>query len=343
MIGIGGAWMRADRLLSILLVLQTEGKQTTRALAGRLEVSERTVLRDMEALSSAGVPVYAERGSGGGWRLMPDYRTDLTGMKPDELLALLVAAHPRLIHDLDIRRHYDAAFHKLLASSPLAVRQDMERLREKVHIDGAGWHRTSEACPCLPVVQEAVWGERRLAMTYGRELTVSPLGLVAKGTVWYMIAAADADLRTYRVSRIREARLLDERVVRPADFELAAYWEQSTAAFKRQLPIYPARLALAADAVEQLRQTRYAQVVRVDGQAAEARTTTGGRGPAAAEPDCVLEAGAEPRLTVDALFNTLESACGIVLSLGAQAEVLFPPGLRLRTAIEAAAIARRYE
>src|SRR5690606_32418345 len=133
----------------------------------------------------------AERGRQGGWRRTEGYRTDLTGMKTGEFISLMISAHPNVLQDLGIDGHYDAAYRKLVASSPSAIRENAEMIWKKVHIDGAGWHQPSESCPCLPTVQEAVWAEHRLIIHYKREQeisirTVEPLGLVSKRSVWYL-------------------------------------------------------------------------------------------------------------------------------------------------------------
>lgn len=163
-----GIMVRADRLLSILLLLQNHGKMTSRELARRLEVSERTIFRDMEALCTAGIPVYADRGSTGGWALTEGYRTRLTGMKAQELMSLLLMNSSSLVDDLGLRGEFDSACLKLLAASPAELRRDAEVARERIHVDGAGWHQTSESSTYLPVVQEAVWEERTLRIEYER-------------------------------------------------------------------------------------------------------------------------------------------------------------------------------
>lgn len=244
--------MRADRLLSIMLLLQTEGRITARELAARLEVSERTIHRDMEALSASGVPVLAERGSGGGWSLLDDYRTNLTGLNPAEIQALFLAQPVRLLADLGLRGAAEGALVKLLAALPDVHQRDAAFMRERIHVDGAGWRQMQERVACLPIIQDAIWREHKLHLVYERgdevcvERVVDPLGLVAKSGQWYLVAGVEGEFRTYRASRVREANVIDEAVARPADFDLAAYWEQSTQEFKANLPRYPARLRIQA-------------------------------------------------------------------------------------------------
>src|SRR5215470_6233614 len=252
--------MRADRLLSILLPLQVHRRMTARTLATRLEVSERTIHRDMVALSGAGVPLTAERGSGGGWRLLEEYRTNLTGLNEAEVQALFLAKPPRLLTDLGLDRAAEAAVIKLLAAIPATARQGAEEVRQRIHVDVPGWRREEEAIPYLPILQEAIWQERRLRFTYGYESggtsverVADPLGLVAKGSVWYFVAAIEGEMRTFRVSRVRTATLLSDPCLRPLDFDHAAYWEHSTAEFAASFPRYPATVRVAPDLLPYLR------------------------------------------------------------------------------------------
>jgi len=237
--------MRADRLLSILLLLQTHPCLTGRELAARLEVSERTIHRDMESLGAAGVPVVAERGAGGGWSLLESYRTNLTGLNLSEIQSLFIAAPAHLMADLGLRQASETALIKLLASLPGdRSRHDAAFMRQRIHIDGAGWQQEPELVEWLPVVQEALWQEHKLHITYERgdgtctERLLDPLGLVAKGRIWYLVANVDEQTRTYRISRIQNAHLSDEPSLRPPDFDLAAFWKESSAQFKANLPRY---------------------------------------------------------------------------------------------------------
>ena len=238
--------MRADRLLSVLLLLQVHRRLTARELAKRLEVSQRTIHRDMEALSAAGFPVFAERGSGGGWMLVEGYKTNLTGLNKDEIQALFLSKPLRLLADLGLDKASDAAMIKLSAALPSAHRDNAEHARQRIHIDLSGWHRSKEAARLLPVLQQAVWQERKLRFTYERsgcdpvERLADPLGLVAKGSAWYLVAVVDGDTRSYRVSRVLTAELTDDPCIRPREFDLGAFWEQATLSFKAQLPRYQA-------------------------------------------------------------------------------------------------------
>jgi len=203
--------MRADRLLSALLLLQAHGRLTRRELAKRLEVSERTVHRDMEALSAAGVPVLELRGSQRGWLLDEEWRKKGPGLEEEELGALLMA-QPRVVGDVQFGAAAQRALSKLKVALPVPLRQRATSIQERLYVDMTDWSGTAENLPMLPVVQGAVWSDRKLAFRYwkaGRELverTVDPLGLVLKSSRWYLFARTPDGFRSYRVSRIEEAR-----------------------------------------------------------------------------------------------------------------------------------------
>lgn len=297
--------MRADRLLSILLLLQSRGKMTTRELAVTLEISERTIIRDMEALSASGIPVLAERGRDGGWMLSEGYRTSLTGMKPKEIGSLLLPADSAILQALGIEEDYTSAVRKLEASASKSRLSPLHYLNQRVHIDGAGWRASAESYPFLSLLQTAVWEDRKVHITYLRgedasERLICPLGLVAKRGVWYTAALSSGELRTYRVSRITHAEISAETFERPEGFDLARYWEASMTAFKEALPRYPAQLLLKEHSLKQLQQERYVTIVSQQ---------------PAASPEWLL---------VDAEFNTAASACSIILSLGPRAIVTAP-------------------
>lgn len=303
--------MRADRLLSILLLMQTNQRLTAGDLARRLEVSERTIYRDMEALSSAGVPVYAERGSGGGWSLLEAYRTDLNGLSEAEAQTLFLANPSHLLSDLGWRQTAETALIKLLAALPGSQRRDAEFVRQRIHIDVAGWRGSTEDVSVLPTLQEAIWQERKLALTYRRgdgatvERQVEPLGLVAKGSVWYLVAAVEAEPRTYRVSRVQAAEVMTESFVRPETFDLAAYWAESKAQFIADLPRYPATLRVDPTILPRLRFSgRFARIQQIDPP----------------------EADGWQRVVMQ--FDTMDEASGYVVGFGSKIEVVEPPELR---------------
>ena len=316
--------MRADRLLSILLHLQANGRMTAATLARRLEVSARTIHRDMEALSAAGVPVYGQRGIGGGWTLDEDYRTNLTALNESETQALFLAAPERLLADLGLRGAAEAALVKLLAALPENRRRDADSTRRRIHVDPPGWHHDEDELPALAILQEAVWRDSKLRLSYARadgtavERDVDPLGLVAKGRLWYLVAAVDGQPRTYRVSRVREAVLLGEPAVRPRDFDLAAYWAQSSAGFVAALPRFRMTVRAAPEVVERL--TAIGWYVRIERRG---------------EPET------DGWTAFDLVLHSEEEAVRYALGFGAQMEVLEPRALRgevLRRAQKTAAL-----
>lgn len=304
--------MRADRLLSIVLLLQTHGQLTSRSLAARLEVSERTIHRDMEALSFSGIPVVAERGSNGGWSLLGEYRTNLTGLNEAEIQSLFVTQPPKLLADLRLKKASEGALLKLLAALPALYRQGAEQARRRIHIDTGGWVRQEEAVPLLPVLQDAIWSERKLRFTYQRgfdcddvEREVDPLGLVAKGSAWYLVAGVGDDVRTYRISRMSRAEVLDQPCTVPANFDLAVFWETSTTKFKSALPNYVAKFRVAPDVFPRLPFAgRFARV------------------------GDVVETDLDGWMVVNVGFDVEEIACEYALGFGSKLEVLEPRSLR---------------
>ena len=304
--------MRADRLLSIVLLLQAHQQMTSRDLASRLEVSERTIHRDMEALSGAGIPVVAARGLGGGWSLLGEYRTTLTGLTEAEIQSLFVTKPTKLLADLHLEKAADGAQLKLLASLPTAFRQGAERARQRIHIDVSGWSKREEAVPFLPILQEALWLERKLNIKYERgencepvDRVLSPLGLVAKGSVWYLVASVDESVRNYRVSRISHAEILDEPASIPRDFNLGDYWEQSATTFKSSVPKYLATFWVSPSVVLRLNFAgRFARVNETD------------------------ETDARGWKKVHVGFDVEEMACEYAVSFGPNLEVIEPLALR---------------
>jgi predicted DNA-binding transcriptional regulator YafY len=306
--------MRADRLISILLLLQIHRRLTSHELAERLEVSERTIHRDMEALSIAGIPVFSERGTGGGWSLIEGYRSNLTGLSEAEVQALFLTRPAGLLADLGLDKASEAGLIKLQASLPLPHQRDAAFAQERIHIDVAGWNNSKEAVPVLPTLFEAVWNERKVQLLYQRgvdcdavERLVDPLGLVAKGSAWYLVAAVEDGVRSYRVSRVQSASILPEACQRPAGFALAAYWKQAAVEFKESFPRYAVTLRVHPDFVSHLYLVgRFSRVEQVD------------------EPDVD---GWRKAVIV---FQVEDMACEGLLGLGANIEVLEPLEVRER-------------
>ncbi|GGQ13710.1 helix-turn-helix transcriptional regulator [Streptosporangium pseudovulgare] len=322
--------MRASRLLSLLLLLQTRGRMTATELARELEVSVRTVYRDVEALSSAGVPVYSDRGPAGGYRLLDGYRTRLNGLTAEEASSLFLAALPGPATQLGLGEVAANAELKLLAALPPEPRSHATRMRERFHLDVPGWYRGADEAPFLTEVSEAVWDQRPLRMTYRRwgprdvERVAEPYGLVLKGGSWYMVAAVGGgEPRTYRVSRIVSAEVLGGRFERPAGFDLAAYWERYAADFRRRMYTAEAVVRVAPGVEGLLRYT-------VGDDAADIALAGAG------EPD---ERGwAVVRLPIESVRH----ARWLLLRLGTDIEVLEPPELRALMAETAAALVTLY-
>jgi len=248
--------VRADRLLSLVLLLQDRGKVKAEELAVRLEVTPRTIHRDVQALSSAGVPVYAERGPAGGIALLGNYRTQVTGLSREEAAALAAAGVPRVLSEIGLGGALRSGLVKLGASLPTLQRLASEHLRRRLYVDVAPWFHVPEEVAHLEVVRQAVLEDRELRLRYrargGQPFddTVRPLGLVAKAESWYLVVAARRKKRVLRVSRIQDARL-GERFPRPEDFELQSFWERWARQFEATRTGYPVTLRVAAGAEDE--------------------------------------------------------------------------------------------
>jgi predicted DNA-binding transcriptional regulator YafY len=312
--------LKADRLLSALMLLQAKGRLTSRELSDRLEVSQRTVHRDMEALSAANVPISALRGAQGGWQLEKGWRTHVPGLDEAELRALLMT-QPRALSDPGMRAASERAFGKLMAALPNRMREQAAAMSERLHVDPVGWHASTEDLSMLPIVQDAVARNCKLTFDYTRAdgqtapRTVDPLGIVAKGTSWYLVARAPNGMRTYRVSRMQAATPLAGTFERPANFKLASYWETSTKQLQEQRRHFDA-------------------IVSVDPQAAQSLRGWCVTAPITGKPPKPVRKG---WLTLKVRFEEEEQARFIILGFGARAHVLEPSSLRERILAEAAA------
>ncbi|MGV3266395.1 helix-turn-helix transcriptional regulator [Cytobacillus pseudoceanisediminis] len=263
--------MRADRLISILLLLQNNERMTTRELAKELEVTERTIHRDMEALSAAGIPVLAERGKFGGWKLLEKYRTNLTGLKADEIKTLLLSPSFEHLMDLGISEEWKEARQKLLAAIPAPLKEDVKDISNRIHIDTSTWRQTPREMKSFGIVEQAVWEEKKLQIQYEKadkqtsDRIVEPLGLVAKGNTWYLIAASEEKVKSYRVSRILDAELINENFSRPNDFDLSGYWQESKQKFISSLPRFEVEVEMSPSIIQRINFTgRFVQVMHMD-------------------------------------------------------------------------------
>lgn len=247
--------MRADRLLSILMLLQARGRMSARQLAGELEVCERTIYRDMVALSTAGVPVYGEAGPDGGYQLLDNYRTNLTGLSEGEVRALFMLNMPGPLAKLGLSQDLKAAMLKLTAALPESRRQEEERVRQRYTIDASWWSQADEPLPHLQTLQQAVWEDCKLVITYTPlfdvqiERVVDPYGLAAKSGSWYLVFARGGRVRACRVADLLDARLEAEKFERPVDFDLGEFWKNWCAEEERSHSGYPVTIRVSKRAL----------------------------------------------------------------------------------------------
>ncbi len=306
--------MRADRLLSLMMLLQTRRHMTAEELADELEVSKRTVYRDIDALSVAGVPVYANGGPGGGYALLDGYSTSLTGLNKDEIRALFMLTIPGPIADLGVSQQLKGAILKLTSSFADDQNEHANYLRQRLHLDATKWFQTNEPVPHLKTVQEAVWQDCQLVLTYRRSNSIvskriiSPYGLVAKASIWYLVAATAQGTRVYRVSRIEAVQITQTHFTRPQDFDLAEFWLSWVTSYKTSLPKYPVTLHIAPDLIPILPSILGSGVRALVEQA---------------QPD------SKGWRIVDHTFERIEEAQAYVLGMGASVDVITPEELRV--------------
>jgi predicted DNA-binding transcriptional regulator YafY len=249
--------VKADRLITLLLLLQSGRRRTAGALAEALEVSERTIYRDVDALCAAGVPVYTERGPEGGIALADGYRRALTHFNEDEIRSLFVSGASPLA-DLGAENGFDRALEKLHGGLADVQRRAAEKARSRIHLDQRRWNQGEPPRELLTTLRRAVWDDRRVRIRYEdrtrKETTraIDPLGLVSKAGVWYLIArlSEELEMRSFRVERMRSADELPTRFERPLDFDLEAYWRDTSAKFVRNSPEYFVTLRTGRDTIE---------------------------------------------------------------------------------------------
>jgi predicted DNA-binding transcriptional regulator YafY len=317
--------VRASRLLSILILLQLRERLTAEALAAEFGVSVRTVYRDIDELSAAGIPVQADRGPGGGFQLLDGYRTRLTGLTAAEAEALLMIGLPGPAQALGLGSAAAGARAKLLASLPTPSLAGAGRLGARFHLDPVDWYRAAAPVDHLPALARAVLAEQRVAITYEswtrtRDWRIEPLGLVLKAGAWYVVADAGQGPRTFRVSNVRALLPLESRFERPRRFDLQAYWTASLARFESQLRKGTAVLRASAVGRDRL--------ARLGAHAARAVAAAG---PPAAD------GWARVALPIE----NVEQAALALLGLGPEVTVLAPDALRVRTRALAREVARR--
>ncbi|MBN2304228.1 MAG: WYL domain-containing protein [Anaerolineae bacterium] len=306
--------MRADRLLSLLLLLQTCGRMTAETLAAELEVSERTIYRDIDALSAAGVPIYTERGPGGGCCLMDHYRTQLTGLTDDELRALFLLSIPAPLADLGVHADLRGALLKLNAARLPAHHEAAQKLQQRLHLDWTWWFEHATPVPYLSTLHTAVQTDRRVRIAYQSlyggliETEAAPYGLVAKAGAWYVVLARHDHVDAMRVSDIRQAQITAQSFTRSPGFDLAAFWENWCAGFERSRPQYLARVRVAPDLIPLL---RWHFGNRIDDILTDAGSSNG-----------------QGWRVVTLPFESFEAARERILGYGRAVEVLEPRALR---------------
>jgi len=320
--------MRARRLLSLLLVLQNRGHRTAAELADELGVSLRTVYRDLEALSTAGIPVATERGPGGGCRLLNGYRTQLTGLDAGEAEALFLAGLPGPAAELGLGSLLARAQRKVLAALPARLRAAASLADQRFHLDTRGWFQPESEHPALESLAGAVWSDRRIRFEYergdGKRVTreADPLALGLKAGLWYLVGRVGAELRVYRVSRISGVTVTDVAFERDPGFDLRAFWSDFVTRFETGLPGVEVTVRVAPGAGEWVE--KLGDPVR--------------RAPAAPGP--TLDGDGWTRRTL--VFEKLEYAESALLGMGAAVEVVAPEELRARIAARAAEVSALY-
>ncbi|MGW0190454.1 helix-turn-helix transcriptional regulator [Streptomyces sp. NPDC003362] len=322
--------MRAARLIKMVLLLQSRPSMTAAELARELEVSERTITRDAQALSEAGVPVYADRGRAGGYRLIGGYRTRLTGLHRGEAEALFLSGVPGALREMGLEDAASAARLKVSAALLPSLRDASRTAAQRFHLDAPAWFKEPATPPLLPVVADAVWDDRRVTARYRRgegevERLLEPYGLVLKAGVWYLCArVADAGaFRTYRIDRFTAVEPGEDRFVRDEEFDLPGYWEEQAERFARSL--------LRAEVVVRLTE----RGVRALPYAVD---------PLSARDALAAADGPDPggRVTVTLRVESEEVAHTQLAALGPEAEALSPASLRERFAEDARRLAELY-
>ena len=312
--------MKSERLLSMLLMLQARGRASAKEIAGSLEVSERTVYRDVDSLSAAGIPVHAERGAHGGIVLADGYRRALTQFRDEEIRALFVSATDTLA-DVGLGDNLRRALEKLTGALTETQRRAAEHTRGRIHIDPRRWRQAAQPRAILGALRTACTEDRKTVLHYrdrnGKvtERTIDPLGLVAKAGVWYLVARYGSEMRTFRADRMLGVDVTSDPFKRPPDFDLDAYWTQWSTAYERSLPGEPATLRIAPEAIDEV--TEYWESEFIE----DAR-----RG----------------WKVYRLLFPSLESAAAHVIVWGDRVEAMAPLELRALLATRAAATVRRY-
>lgn len=310
------------------MLLQTRGRMTAHALADELEVSERTIYRDITALSTSGVPVYGEAGPDGGFSLVDNYRTSLTGLTEGEVRALFMLNIPTPLADLGVTQELKMALLKLSAALPTNRRADETLVRQRFYLDSTGWKTGTESVPYLQTIQHAVWNDQKLRLTYRPiptlelEQLVEPYGLVAKAGIWYVVCLQTGRFQAHRVSNLRGVQQVSESFIRENDFDLGLFWERYCEERDQQHTIYPVQVRVAPNFIFIL-PYYFGNAIRAQIESAP--------------PD------EEGRITLDLAFSSLDEARDRLLDFGRGVEVIKPLALRLSLVDYARQILSVYE
>lgn len=321
--------MRADRLLALLMLLQVRGQMTAKELAKELEVCERTIYRDIDALSTAGVPIYSEAGQAGGYGLLDNYRTTLTGLTEGEVRALFMLNIPGPLTALGMTQELRSALLKLTAALPAPRRDEEERVRQRFYLDSNWWRQGEEVTPHLHTVHQGVWHDRKVQISYlvGPAVIVNqlvqPYGLVAKAGIWYLVCTVHGRLQVHRVAELVDAQLTDQRFLHPPDFDLATFWQTWCQEQEARHVAYRVQVRVAPTFVAAL---PYYFGDRIRTQLAQA-----------SPPD------AAGWITMELAFASLEAARNRLLDCGRGIEVISPVALRKSIADFAAQILALYQ
>lgn len=316
--------MRADRLLTIILLLQTRGKMTAKALAEELGVSRRTILRDVSALSFSGIPVYSEGGHGGGIALIEEYRTTLTGLNKSEVQTLFLASNNHALRDVGLSDAAENLVLKLLAALPKTYHSTADHIRQRLMIDPTWWWHDNSTPPFWDDLQQAVYEDRLIEANYENfdgdlsERVLAPYSLICKSSLWYLVAERDGELRTYRVTRFRSVRVLDQSFSRRPDFDLPTYWqaqmqifENTISGYRCTLRVHPERLSF----VQWLMPGRW---------------------------QLITDADDEGWATISLMMETDQLAKMLVFGLAGYVEVLAPPELEEEVLAQARDVLRHF-
>ena len=314
--------MKASRLLSILMILQARKQRTADQLAEELEVSSRTIHRDVDELSAAGVPIYAERGREGGFRLLEGYQTRLTGLDADEASALMLSGIGTALDDLGLKDTLSQTERKLMAALPEPTRAKAAMVADRFHLDPLGWYRQKDVTPFVNQIAKAVWADQRISISYdgwkGRVVRdLDPIAIVLKAGIWYLIGRAET-IRVYRIANVKTLSLLGETFNRPRDFDVGVFWAEWKHNFETRIRSSRARLRVTSRGLRLLTNMGLSPV--------EIRVVKG-------QPDLS---------DIDLDVEEESSAVREILSLGAEVEVIGPAALRKAVQSEISRISKNY-